>query len=92
MHCSTLSVCGNIFETDKYTKASLTKGTIFQESNLYIGQDLSNIYIYTKFIAERLILENIINKNLDAKIIRLGNITNRYSDGMFQINISENAL
>ena len=91
-HLSTLSVSGNIFETDSYKVAKLSNDITFNEQSLYIGQDLSNVYIYTKFIAERLILENILNGTLDAKIIRLGNITNRYSDGIFQINVSENAF
>lgn len=91
-HLSTLSVSGNIFETDSYTVAKLSSDIVFNEQSLYIGQDLSNVYIYTKFIAERLILENVLNGTLDAKIIRLGNITNRYSDGIFQINVSENAF
>lgn len=91
-HLSTLSVSGNIFETDSYKVADLSSDIIFNEQSLYIGQDLSNTYIYTKFIAERLILENILAGSLDAKIIRLGNITNRYSDGIFQINVSENAF
>jgi len=88
LHLSTLSVSGNIFNNS--FDASETK--IFTEKNLYINQDLSNIYVKTKFLAERLILENIIKNNLNAKIIRLGNITNRYSDGLFQINVSENAF
>lgn len=91
-HLSTLSVSGNIFETDSYKVAELSSDINFNEQSLYIGQDLSNVYIYTKFIAERLILENIINGKIEAKIIRLGNITNRYSDGIFQINVSENAF
>ena len=91
-HLSTLSVSGNIFETDSYKVADLSNDITFNEQSLYIGQDLSNVYIYTKFIAERLILEHIIDGSLDAKIIRLGNITNRYSDGIFQINVTENAF
>ena len=39
-----------------------------------------------------MILEHILSGKLNAKIIRLGNITNRYSDGAFQINVSENAF
>ena len=92
MHLSTLSVSGNIFETEKYQVADLSSKITFSEKNLYIGQDVSNVYIQTKFIAERLILENIVKNGLNAKIIRLGNITNRYSDGAFQINVSENAF
>lgn len=90
VHISTLSVSGNIFNDDNI--ANYEKEISFSEKDLYINQDLSNIYIKTKFLAERLILENILENNLNAKIIRLGNITNRYSDGAFQINVSENAF
>ncbi len=89
MHLSTLSVSGNMLGEGNSNADALK---VFTEKNLYISQDLSNVYINTKFMAERLILENIIEKNLNAKIIRLGNITNRYSDGAFQINVSENAF
>ena len=89
IHLSTLSVSGNIFNADTYKAENLIH---FSEKNIYINQDLSNIYINTKFIAERLVLENVLNNNLNAKIIRVGNITNRYSDGAFQVNISENAF
>ena len=80
---------GNIFNDDVDKNDNIIN---FSERDLYINQDLSNIYIKTKFLAERLILENIQKNNLNAKIIRVGNITNRYSDGAFQINVSENAF
>jgi amino acid adenylation domain-containing protein/thioester reductase-like protein len=89
MHMSTLSVSGNMLGEGKSADEVIK---LFTERKLYIGQDLSNIYIKTKFLAERLILENILSKNLNAKIVRLGNITNRFSDGAFQINVSENAF
>ena len=83
-YISTLSVSGNSFdETNEIQK--------FDETNFYIGQDFSNVYIHTKFEAEKLILEKI-QTGLDACILRIGNITNRYSDGVFQINVSENAF
>lgn len=91
-HLSTLSVSGNVFAEGSFEGASIKEKSVFQEHDLYINQDISNIYVYTKFIAERLILENIAKNNLQGCIIRLGNITNRYSDGKFQINISENAF
>lgn len=91
-HISTLSVSGNVFAEDNFSGAKMDKETTFRENNLFINQDLSNIYIYTKFIAERLILENVANGKLKATVIRLGNITSRYSDGKFQINVSENAF
>ena len=33
-----------------------------------------------------------MEEGLDAQILRLGNITNRLSDGVFQINPEENAF
>ena len=92
MHISTLSVSGNIFEDKTTPSSNMQNNIVFTEKNLYINQDLSNIYVKTKFLAERIILENVINNKLNAKIIRLGNITNRFSDGAFQINVSENAF
>jgi len=89
IHLSTISVSGNIFNDDIENQNNIIS---FSEQNLNINQDLSNIYIKTKFLAERLILENVLNNNLNANIIRVGNITNRFSDGAFQINVSENAF
>ena len=91
-HLSTLSVSGNVFSEDSFSGSYVKEKTTFKESNLYIGQDISNIYVYTKFMAEKCILEAIQKQKLSGTIIRLGNITNRYSDGKFQINISENAF
>ncbi len=79
---STTSVSGEVNKNEKIT---------FSENNLYIGQNLDNVYVKSKFEAERLILEHIA-KGLKAQILRLGNITNRYSDGKFQINPNENAF
>lgn len=91
-HISTLSVSGNVFSEDNFSGATATDKVIFKENNLFVGQDLSNIYIYTKFMAEKLILDNIASGKLNGAIIRLGNITSRLSDGKFQINVSENAF
>ena len=89
IHLSTLSISGNIFNDDVQHS---NRQILFTERNLFINQDLTNIYVKTKFLAERLVLEHILNNNLNAKIVRLGNITNRFSDGAFQINLSENAF
>lgn len=91
-HLSTLSVSGNVFAEGNFSEALVKEKTIFKENQLFIEQDISNLYVYTKFMAERIILENVANNLLKATIIRLGNITNRYLDGKFQINISENAF
>ena len=64
---------------------------VFNETNLYVGQNLNNAYVYTKFEAEKEILEEIPN-GLNACILRMGNISSRVSDGKFQMNVSENAF
>lgn len=63
----------------------------FNESSLYIGQYLDNVYTYTKFEAETIILNAIAN-GVDAYILRLGNLMPRLCDGHFQENINENAF
>ncbi len=61
------------------------------EHELYIGQRITNEYIRTKFLAERYLLEAVQN-GLDAKIIRVGNLMSRNSDGEFQINFVTNGF
>lgn len=61
------------------------------EHELYIGQRITNEYIRTKFLAERYILE-AVHDGLDAKIIRVGNLMSRNSDGEFQINFVTNGF
>lgn len=68
------------------------KNDVFSEQRLYMGQFLGNKYIYSKFMAERLILDAIVNQKLSAKIMRVGNLAARSSDGEFQINFSTNSF
>ncbi len=89
---STLSVSGNIIEGGQVIQKGIVGIKEYSERDLYIGQDLDNVYVYTKFLAERLVLEAISEYNLKAKIIRLGNLTGRYTDGKFQPNVEENAF
>ena len=89
---STLSVSGNMLVDLSANINDFTEDVIFNETNLYIGQSLENFYIRSKFEAEKLILEHIINNSLDALIIRVGNITSRTSDGLFQYNKNDNAF
>lgn len=90
IHTSTLSVSGNSFgdqfdgyisETEKY----------FYESSLYIGQPLENVYARSKFEAEKVVLDAMTN-GLQANIMRMGNLTNRFADGVFQKNHESNAF
>ena len=63
----------------------------FTENNFYIGQNYEdNVYICSKFEAEKLILEEEY-KGLKANIFRLGNLMARYKDGIFQKNKFDNA-
>lgn len=88
---SSLSVSGNASIEGNAQDRDAEEKINFTEQDLYNGQNLTNVYIKSKFKAERIILENI-EKGLDAQILRLGNITSRMSDGKFQINPNENAF
>lgn len=69
-----------------------TPDTTFTENNLYIGQNYKeNVYVHSKFEAEYLIIEACKNTNLIASIYRVGNLSNRYTDGVFQENSYENS-
>ena len=94
LHVSTISVSGNgeKEETVIETPENINDKKIFKESDIYVGQNIKGVYSTTKFRAELLVLEAISSKGLDAQILRLGNITNRYSDGVFQMNTDENAF
>ena len=62
-----------------------------REDELYNGQLLDNAYALSKFKAEKAVLEAVSN-GLDAKIMRLGNLMGRHSDGEFQVNFGSNAF
>ena len=93
LHISTISISGNSEKDESIVETYENRNNkkIFTENNLYINQSLQNIYALTKFKAEVSVLEAIHN-GLDAQILRLGNITSRYSDGAFQRNAEDNAF
>jgi amino acid adenylation domain-containing protein len=68
------------------------KSDIFTEQRLYMGQYLGNKYIYSKFMAERLILNAVALHGLNAKIMRVGNLAARSTDGEFQANFATNSF
>lgn len=81
---STVSVAGEMVGRN-------TEVQILSEDKLSIGQEVeSNAYVYSKYLAEKHILEAVADKGLDAKIIRLGNLMSRHEDGEFQINFHTN--
>ena len=68
------------------------KEEIFTEQRFYMGQFLGNKYIYSKYMAERLILDAVAHQGLKAKIMRVGNLSARSTDGEFQANFSTNSF
>ena len=84
IHFSTVSVAGTTDDTAKLQKASL------DEKTLYYGQSLDNKYTSSKLMGERMVLEAAAQRGLDAKIIRVGTLAARESDGEFQINFLTN--
>ena len=68
------------------------KDDVYTEQRLYMGQYLGNQYIYSKYMAERLILDAVALHGLSAKIMRVGNLAARSTDGEFQANFSTNSF
>lgn len=64
---------------------------LLTEDKLYNGQRLDNAYALSKFKAEKALLE-AVGRGLDGKIMRLGNLMGRHSDGEFQVNFNSNAF
>jgi amino acid adenylation domain-containing protein/thioester reductase-like protein len=82
---STLSVAGENID-NKFEPSFRMK-----ENMLDFGQDVSNKYVHSKFNAEKAILEASA-QGVDAKVIRVGNLMGRNSDGEFQANSITNGF
>lgn len=87
-HISTTSISGNnLINTNKCIK------DIFSENDLIIGQKYNdNVYLSTKLEAESLVINAIKDGIINANIMRVGNLMNRYSDNLFQENKESNAF
>ena len=86
IHISSISVSGN------YLVKQDNRNIEFSENNLYIGQNYSNnVYVHSKFEAEKIVLD-YMKQGLNAQIHRIGILSGRFSDGVFQENISDNAF
>ena len=90
IHISTLSVSGNSL-ADEFAVYRSEEEKFFAETSLYIGQPLDNVYIHSKFEAEIAVLDAML-EGLDAKIVRVGNLTSRATDYKFQPNYRQNAF
>ena len=91
LHISTISVSGNNLAEGANIDNHFEKEMIYDETNFYIGQNLENMYVRSKFEAEKNVLD-AINDGLPACILRMGNLTSRFSEGKFQQNHFENAF
>lgn len=86
IHISSISVSGN------YLVKQDNKDIEFTENDLYIGQHYTeNVYVNSKYEAEKIVL-NYLSNGLIGKVLRIGIVSGRFTDGIFQKNISENAF
>ena len=83
IHFSTVSVSGTTDDVSKLSRQNL------DEQSLYFGQTLDNKYTSSKLMGERYVLQAAA-EGLDAKVIRVGTLAARESDGEFQINFLTN--
>jgi len=60
------------------------------ETSLFISQSLENVYVRSKFESEMAVFEARLD-GLEAAVIRVGNLTNRFTDLKFQKNYQDNA-
>ncbi|MBP5508152.1 MAG: amino acid adenylation domain-containing protein [Prevotella sp.] len=85
IHISTTSIAGLSVDGVPGPDVKLT------ERDLWLGQNIDeNKYVYSKYKAEELVLEAIAHHGLEAKIMRVGNLSARQKDGEFQINFNTN--
>jgi amino acid adenylation domain-containing protein/thioester reductase-like protein len=83
-HISTSAVSGNnLNHNGDYNSI------VFDETKLFIGQSLENVYVRSKFESEIAVLLARVN-GLKSVVIRVGNLTNRSYDLKFQKNHHEN--
>ena len=86
VHFSTVSVQGYVLA--KAGRPTLT----FDERTAFAGQKLASKYTASKMVAELEVFKAVVEKGLRAKVIRLGLLSPREQDGVFQINFRTNAF
>ncbi len=81
---STISVGGSISSDKEIPR--------FAEEDFYVGQEINNQYIASKFMSEYQMIRAYIDDGVKVKIIRVGNLQGRIQDGEFQMNMKSNAF
>ena len=74
-----------------HTEETYQRGVKMHENELFVIDALDNKYLLSKYHGELKLLEAVKN-GLKGKIMRVGNLMGRYSDGEFQINSGTNAF
>lgn len=83
VHISTTSIPGI------HTPETYEKRIKMHENELFVIDAMFNKYVDSKYRAEKKLLE-AVRDGLRGRIIRVGNLMGRYSDGEFQINFNTN--
>ncbi|MCR4646223.1 MAG: amino acid adenylation domain-containing protein [Oscillospiraceae bacterium] len=84
VQASTISV-GGVYEAGS-TPLTLT------ERDLFVGQEIRNQYIRSKYMAEYYLLRAAADEGVPVKLMRVGNLQGRITDGEFQMNRQRNAF
>lgn len=74
-----------------HTEETYKANVKMYEDKLFVVDDMNNQYGQSKYRAELLMIQAIKN-GMRGKIIRVGNLMGRYSDGEFQTNMHSNAF
>lgn len=83
-HISTASIGGD------FLREHPGEDAVFTEADFYIGQNWEdNVYIRSKFLSEAAVYR-AMREGLNARVYRLGRITGRCSDHVFQKNPESN--
>ena len=72
-----------------HTPETYEKNVTMHEDELFVVDDMDNKYAISKYQAELRVFD-AVESGLKAKVIRVGNLMGRYSDGEFQINMHTN--
>ena len=74
-----------------HTDESYRRNLKMHENQLFVIDDINNQYGQSKYKAELKMID-AINSGMKGKIIRVGNLMGRHSDGEFQTNMHTNAF
>ena len=81
-----------LYHMSSFAVSGFGTNNVLNEEVLDIGQKITlNPYVQTKYQAEERVL-SAREKGVDSTIFRIGNLTRRASDGLFQMNADTNGM